>query len=698
MSRTLLALVLSTLLAAQQPGQAPVFTASANLVIVTVLARDRNGRPVENLKKEDFVVTENGKVQSVHVFEFQKVDRSRVQAPVQRLRHRGEEGGQTPEPPSPPASTPPGESGSERFRGRRLLVLFFDWSSLSDTDQLHAIEAADKFVREQMAAADLVAIKTFGTKLHNELDFTSDRDLILATLRKFTPGEASGLAGLANTDTDSSDDATFMADETEFNVFNTDRKLGAIEDIARSLQAIPEKKAVIYFSSGVTKTGMDNESQMRATINAAIRANVSLYPVDVRGLIAAPSAGTASARSPRGNAVYTGAGQTRNVRAQNDSQETLYSLAADTGGRALLDENDLTLGIRQAQEDIQSYYVLGYYSSDVRRDGQFRRVEVKLAPAIQARLDYRAGYFAEKEFRAFSSYDRERQLEDALTLGDPITDLPVALEVDYFRLDKERYFVPVAVKIPGSQVPVARKGGADTTRFDFIGEVRTAKGAIAATVRDEIKIQLRDENAGKLPSRNLVYDTGFVLNHGAYKLRMLVRENITGKMGTFEARFEVPDLANIKDAVRLSSAVWSNQRQAVSDAVGLAGSKLKKQEAHPLVRSGQKLIPSVTRVFLPGQRLIVYAEVYDPALNVDTGRPAVAATLSLYQNRRKVFESRPVHIEQLLAARSKTVPITLEIPLRDLPPGTYTGQLSVVDQVGRRFGYERARIVIAKPS
>jgi len=688
MLRTLLALVLSTLLAAQQPGQAPVFTASANLVIVTVFARDRNGRPVENLRKEDFAVTENGKAQSVQVFEFQKVDSAEAQAPPQRLRQRGEEGG-------PP---PPEESGSERFRGRRLLVLFFDWSSLPDTDQIHAIEAADKFVREQMTAADLIAIKTFGTKLQNDLDFTSDRDLILTTLRKFIPGEASGLAALGNTDTDSSDDAPFMADETEFNVFNTDRKLGAIEDIARSLQAIPEKKAVIYFSSGATKTGMDNESQMRAAINAAIRANVSLYPVDVRGLIATPAAGTASARSPRGNAIYTGAGQTRNMRAQNDSQETLYTLAADTGGKALLDDNDLTLGIKQAQQDIQSYYVLGYYSSDERRNGQFRRVEVKLVPAVEAKLDYRAGYFADKDFRAFNSYDRERQLQDALTLGDPITGLPIALEVDYFRLDKERYFVPVAVKIPGSQAPVARKGGADTTRFDFIGEVRTAKGAIAATVRDEIKIQLRDENAGKLPSRNLVYDTGFVLNPGAYKIRMLVRENTTGKMGTFEARFNIPDLASLKDAVRLSSAVWSNQRQAVSGTVGIAGSKLKRQEVHPLVRNGQKLIPSVTRVFLPGQSLIVYAEVYDPALNVDTDRPVVAATLSLYRNRRKVFESRPVHIDQLLATRSKTVPITVEVPLRNLPPGAYTGQLTVVDQVGRRFGYERARIVIAKPA
>lgn len=697
MLRPLIALIISVTLLAQQQTDVPVFKAAANLVLVTAFVRDKSGKSVENLKKDDFTVLENGKPQAVSVFEFQRVTEAPSEAPPQRLLQRGEERTRTLEPqPKPPE--PQEKTGSERFRDRRLMVLFFDWSSLPDTDQIRAIEAADKFVREQMTPADLVAIKSFGTKLKNELDFTNDRDLLLSTIRKFIPGQASELAALGNTDTDTSDDASFMADETEFNVFNTDRKLGAIEDIARSLQAIPEKKAVVYFSSGVTKTGMDNESQLRATINAAIRANVSLYPIDVRGLIATPAGGGASARSPRGNAIYTGAGQTRNMRAQNDSQETLYNLAADTGGKALLDENDLTLGMQQAQKDIQSYYVLGYYSSDERRDGQFRKVEVKLTPAVQAKIDYRAGYFADKEFRAFSAYDRERQLQDALTLGDPITDLPLALEVNYFRLDKERYFVPVAVKIPGSAVPVAKKGGADTTHFDFIGEVRSDKGVIAANVRDEIKIQLRDENAGKLASKSLVYDTGFVLAHGAYKMRMLVRENTSGKMGTFEAKFEIPDLANLKDSVKLSSVVWSNQRQAVSGAVGIADSKLKKQESHPLVRSGQKLIPSVTRVFRTDQSLIVYAEVYDPSLSVDTERPLVAATLSLYQNRQKVFESRAVRIDQMLATRSKTAPVMIEIPLRNLSPGAYTGQLNVFDQVGQRYGFERARIVIAKPS
>ena len=114
-------------------------------------------------------------------------------------------------------------------------------------------------------------------------------------------------------------------------------------------------------------------------------------------------------------------------------QETLYTLAADTGGKALLDQNDLSLGIAQAQKDIASYYILGYYSTNTALDGRYRRIKVQIGKNLTAKLDYRSGYFASKEFKQFNSTDRERQLQEALMLGDPVTDLTLALEVNYFR-------------------------------------------------------------------------------------------------------------------------------------------------------------------------------------------------------------------------------------------------------------------------
>ena len=127
-------------------------------------------------------------------------------------------------------------------------------------------------------------------------------------------------------------------------------------------------------------------------------------------------------------------------------------------------------------------------------------------------------------------------------LGDPVTDLSVAVEVNYFRLARDRYFVPVSVKILGSDIELARKGGAESTRLDFIGEVKDAKGLLQGTVRDDITVKLKGETAGQLATRSLAYDTGFILQPGAYTLKFLARENATGKMGTFETKFVIPDL------------------------------------------------------------------------------------------------------------------------------------------------------------
>ncbi len=691
MKREMLAFLVCLTLLAQPPDETPTFSTSANLVIVTVFVRDAQGRPVKGLAKEDFVVTENGKPQAVRVFEFQQIEEAAPGAAVMTA--------EAPVPQALKSETQTGAILPVRYRDRRLIVLYFDWNSLDEAQQVRAKEAAEEWIRTKMTAADLVRIMAFGSRLRVAQEFTNDRDALIETVRKFQTGEMSELAAESATDTEASEDSAFTADDTEFNVFNTDRKLAALEDLARSLAALPEKKAVVYFTAGVSRTGMDNEAQLHAAVNAAVRSNVSFYPVDVRGLQAEPPGGGASTATVSGTGLFSGQTQRQQRQRSYDTQDTLEMLASDTGGKALFDTNDLALGIQRAQQDIQSYYILGYYSTDERRDGQYRRVEVKLQPAVQARLrarlDYRRGYFAEKDFAAFTSYDKEKQLEEALLAGDPVTQLRLALEVNWFRLGRSQYFVPVAVKIPGSAIPLKKQGGAETTTFDFVGQVKDAKGAVAATVRDSIKIQLRDEKAGQLGSRSLVYDTGFTLPPGSYTMRMVVRENLTGKLGSFDTRFTIPDLSGLKDEVRLSSLVLGAQRVPVAEAVGAADKKLvKKQDEHPLVRGKEKLLPSVTRVFRDGQTLYVYAEAYDPDTDAAQQKPSLAAALTVYRGGKLVYQSRPAVITSLKDARSRSAAISLEMPLK-LPAGEYVAQLNVIDRLGQKAGFLRAPLVVA---
>ena len=663
--------------------QDATFKATSNLVIFDVTVRDKSGKEITNLEKNDFILIEDGKPQAISVFELQRLG-SQLQplAPTAvPARIASTAGRQT------TITTTPGRV---QYQDRRLMVMLFDFSSMKPAEQIRAQESALQFVSKKMSPSDLVSIMTFSSSLEVVQDFTDDRDRLTQVLKAFPIGKASDLAtaGGDGDDTSGEDNGTaFNADETEFNIFNTDRKLSALESAAKMLAALPEKKALLYFSSGISKSGVENQSQLRSAINAAVRANVAFYPIDSRGLTALPPGGDASSAMTRGNSMFSGGAQSGQKTKFNDQQETLVSLAADTGGKAFLDNNDLALGITQAQDDMKSYYILGFYSSNDKQDGKFRRIQIKLKNNLNAKIDYRSGYFGPKTFAKFTAGDKESQLEEALMLGDPVTDLPVAVETDYFRLGRNSYFVPVALKIPGSAVSLGKK----ETDFDFIGQVRDSKGKLTASVRDEIKVKLGESSAEEVAKRAIAYDTGFTLAPGSYRLKMLVRENQSGKMGTYEAPFTVPDLTSQTGALKVSSVVYSSQRQPVAQSVGNAGAKKKDLEADPLIQDGQKLVPSITRVYRKNQSLYVYLEVYDPA---STPTPSVSAVLTFYRGSVKAFETSPVRVSQLALKRNAALPVQFQVPLGKLLPGRYTCQVNLIDEQAKRFAFPRSELVL----
>jgi VWFA-related protein len=676
---------------AQQPTV--VFRTTANLVVLDVTVRDRAGAEIPNLEKTDFTVLEDGKPQELAIFEFQRLESQ----PLPPLAPQFAKEDPRPAPAAAAAMIASAAPGKVQYQDKRLMVMFFDLSSMQPPEQLRARNAALDFVANRMTSADVISIMTFGTNLEVRQDFTADRDRLAEVIRGFRIGEDAELAAEGDTaDEESGEDtgAAFLADESEFNIFNTDRKLAALESAAKMLAALPEKKALVYFSSGVGRTGVENESQLRSTVNAAVRANVSFYPVDARGLMAMVPGGDAGQASARGSGIFTGQQQRRQQSRFQQQQETLVTLASDTGGKALMDTNDLAMGFTQAQQDIRSYYILGYYSANAAQDGRYRRVQVRLASNPQARLNYRGGYFGPKHFGRFTESDKEQHLQEALMLGDPITDLPLALEVNYFRIGRDRYFIPVAVKIPGSEVELARRRGAESTEFDFIGQVRDARGRLTASVRDGIRVNLDEAGAAQLGQRSFQYDTGFTLAPGTYRLKFLARENLTGKMGTFETSFEVPDLMAQSDRLRASSVVWASQREPVAAAVGSAERRKRLLAANPLVADGHKLAPSITRVFRNDQNLYVFLEVYDPAPGPVDGAPSVTASLAFYRGRVKAFESEPVKVTSMAGARPGAVAVRFQAPLGKLRPGRYTCQVSVVDEVGRRFAFVRAPVVL----
>jgi len=505
-------------------------------------------------------------------------------------------------------------------------------------------------------------------------------------------GEAEGFDA-AVTDASASDTgAAFGQDDGEFNIFNTDRQLAALQTAVKMLGQLNEKKSLIYFASGLRLNGVNNQAQLHATINAAVRAGVSLYPVDARGLVAQAPLGDASQGSPGGIAMYNGGSFMAATTNFQRSQDTLYALAADTGGKALLDYNDLTAGIVQAQKGMSSYYLIAYYTSNDKLDGKFRRIKISLNNGMAANLDYRQGYFSGKVFGKFTSADKERQLEDALMLGDPITELTIAMEVDYFQLNRAEYFVPVSVKIPGRELALARRGGAEHTLIDFIGEVKDNYGTTIQNVRDKVDIKLSGETAAQLAKHPIEYETGFTLLPGTYKIKFLARDAETGRIGTYLSTFVIPNLNKEEKRIPISSVVLSSQRIDLRDAIFNA-SKDKGQTlaVNPLVQEGHKLIPSVTRVFSKSRDMYIYLQAYERG--AATTQPLVAF-VTFYRGQSKAFETPPLQVIDGMAPKSKAVPLRFSFALDKLDPGNYTCQVTVLDPTAGKAAFWQAPLVV----
>ncbi len=680
--------------AGQQIGQttepaiesSPTFTASTQFVVETVTVLDKGGKPVDGLRAQDFSVTENGIPQAIRLFEHQSIAESPTPMPgkpehvtiYDRLTH---------------TQISPERAGTTRYRNRRLLALYFDMTAMQQEDQLRALSAAKTFIRNQLTTGDLLAILRYsGSSVDVLQDFTGNRDRLLSIIQTMTVGESQGYYE-SGTDASTADTgAAFGQDDSEFNIFNSDRQLAALQTAAQMLGRLSEKKSLIYFAGGLRLNGRDNQAQLHATINSAIRAGVSFWPIDARGLVAEAPLGDAPKGSPGGIGMYSGDSALANTTTFQRSQDTLFALAADTGGKSLLDYNDLTKGIAAAANALSSYYVIGYNTSNTAPDGKFRRVKITLNKNLAARLDYRQGYFAPKRFSKFTAADKERQLEDALLEENPITDLTMAMELDYFQLNRAEYFVPLVVKIPGRELTLAKRGGSEHTLIDFIGEIKDDYGYTITNLRDKVDIKLSDSTAVELSKRPIEYDTGFTLLPGKYQIKLLARDNETGRIGTYETKFTIPNLNKEQRRVPISSVVLSSQRVALVDALyNTKKNKDKLELTNPLVESGRKLIPSVTRFFSRNREMFVYLQAYQPSVS---GGAPLLAYVTLYREEKKAFETPTLEVKQGLPDRLHTVPLSFAIPLNTFAPGRYQCQVTVLDPMAQKAAFWQAPVVI----
>ena len=730
----------------------------SNIVLTNIVVRDKKtGAIVRGLTRNDFTIQENGKPQRIESFDFQSVDQA---APLDEATVSGSAGRI--------ALGKGGIAGNggiateAQLRDHRLVVLFFDLTSMQPEDIERSVDAARNYINKQMQPADLVAAISLGDALSLDQDFTQDKQLLLKAVNSYSNGSGSGFQAGATATTNQVEDSTaYTADESEFNDVNTDRELFAISAISKSLAYLNQKKSLLYFSGGIQRDGIENQASLHAAVNSAVRANLSIYSVDSRGLEAISPLGDASTGSLRGTAAYTGAATQNNFDANYASQEVMSTLSSDTGGKFYADSNDFAPAFQQMQQDTSAYYVLGFRSTDPAQDGRFRKLTIKVNHA-DVKLEYRPGYYAPADYKHSTREGKEQQLQDQLASDLPATDVAVYLSALYFRTsigkggtDPDRYAIPISLLIPGSQIPFVKGGDRDKATLDILGQIRAVGTSTAASpqsgaphppegrvgangpprsldegdIRQTIKLAI--DSAQQVRQKNIQYSTSFVLPPGRYQLKFVVRENETGKMGSFFTELNIPDLK--KYPVKLSSIVLASQRVP-------AANPKKGDPANPLILDGQSWIPNVAHVFRPDQHLYLLYNVYDPAKatpqtrvpEVSNLRPGsssgtvvpaattagapsptqsgavrapaavvggagsirVLTSIEFLSGSTKVFETPQVQATQLTNPATGDLAFQFDLPLTDLKPGLYICQINVVDDVGGTFTFPRTALLI----
>ncbi|RPI25891.1 MAG: VWA domain-containing protein [Acidobacteria bacterium] len=639
----------------------PHFSTSSNLVLVDVRILDKQGQPIRGLTADDFTIIEDGVAQTVGYFREISLPLSIVQREQVRA---------VPEAAQTPKTGPVAASQNPSTGDKRLLVFLFDLSNASLQDIQTMQETGRKFVQEQLTPLDSTAVLVLDNGLQMLSDLTSDPAILTRAFRRLTSGNPE--QDISEAEEGAEADSEFVADQTELALFQTNQQLSAIQSVADAFRDVTGRKALVYFSAGLRSSGVENDEQMRWAVDTCNRANMSVYSVDARGLVALSPGGGAQRAGGRGAGMFTGRSSLDQMSTLVDSQNGLVTLAAETGGAALVDDNDLSKVVRQAREDGSHYYMLGYYVTTATRDGRFRRIDVRTRnkyPTIVARR----GYYAEKPYISLTKAERELALLKSVVEDLPASELPLTISAEYFPDASQGYEVVLLLSFDYDEV--SRMSGAEDLNLEIVMLARDAAGQAQAGLRDSLEIKSRrQENEARF-----VYENLLVLPPGQYQLYAYVRDNRAGKMSRTVFSLDLPAESPMRSSSLVLAGSWRSNQNSETYRVKSHGN-VETILQNPLIVSGRALIPRVDGQFKPGETLYIHGKVRVPASESSGVEFRV-----ILDNRegQRLFQG---DWQTLRPSSDQVAGINARLPLAQLAPGAYTVGAEIRSADGKSAG------------
>ena len=677
--RTILALTLLGTLAQQTPPapqtpapQPPVtFKVEVNYVEIDANVTDAQGNFVRTLTRDDFQLIEDGKPQALTAF-------SMVDIPIQRV-----------DPPLFAKNPIPPDVVSNRtpFEGR-VFVLVLDDLNTRFTRTPRTRAAARLFVERYVGANDVVAVVNTSGYGRSMQDFTSNRQLALKAIDAAIGNKAdsSTVAALQDYNMNTGIPGGGSNANASFNELqrytNARNSLRTLQNLAAYMGGMRgRRKAVVYFSEGINYDvsnpianthATDVQREIRDLVAAATRANVNVYSIDPRGVTSGMEDAIEIGSFPTDNSIQT----TDMLNELRLEQDSLRVVADETGGFALLNQNDFRGGFSRILEDNSSYYVLGYYPTNDKRDGRFRNVQVKvLKPGLKVRA--RRGYVApvtgkkEKPVKGSPEERTSPELRDALDSPIPISGFTISAFAAPFKGAGGNDAIAMSIEVDGPAMKFTQspdglfRNNLEVTLFAADGSGKIKDGA-----RDVIGVSLKPQNR-MMPTPFRVIRR-IQVPPGKYQLRIGARESGGGRVGTVLYDLDAPDFS--KGPVSMSGIAVSSE----------SGSHIPTASPDPGVNEFKDVLPappSASRDFPRGDTLSVFAEVYD---NVGKTPHRVEITAEVLSDEGKVVhKTSDQRKSEELQGATGGYGYSTKIPLADLAPGRYVLRVTATSLLGK---------------
>jgi VWFA-related protein len=697
------------------PNQDDVIRITANLVNVDVMVKDRKGRPITDLKAEDFIVSENGVRQKIEFFDSTLTGGNNGQPPASISLSKEAAAKE----PAGPNSLP-----------RNIISLVLDGQSTEGANLKHVREGMTKYIRERINDNDSVALFAISGGLQLLQPFTQDKAKLIAAVDKAAgissvskTSEQSGLNEtiatlrdqLANAATGGGIDPAvgsaagqalitqrvleqYIQMRSALSAQQTRPVLAGLAAICEGLRPIAGKKTLVMFSQGfVAPQALD--WQVQSTIDIANRANVSIYIIDSSGLTGGiPQSGGIVPPSPLA-AISATTSQESRIRASagesvfdisrqegiNRQQDLLYRISGDTGGQFIKNTNDVAAGLERIDEEIRSRYTLAYRSTNQNFDGSFRKVKIEVRRP-EAKVLTRSGYHAIPPGQVVPISPEDKKLIANFETLSAHSTLPLSLQLSPFRAQPGYYIVPLSFEIPSESVEFARNGDKKRLQLEVLGLVR-AEGhdEIIARLGGNFDVELTPKQYDSIVRDKIFYRHDIHLEAGVFTVDLIVKDRLSGKVAAKRQTLTLPENGpefSATEAV-LSRRAEPQRQPPTSPADVLSADNV-------LIR------PSPSREFQAADNLIIFFKIYNAYPLAETGKPLVTVALKLMRDGQQAMKPLDYVLTEIDPEPTPQLTFAKYIKLAGLATGRYSVVIEVRDVGQKKSVKQEAWFVIAQ--